>query len=81
MTCNVGDVDREIRILWGVILLSVGIFADLPAWAMWSAVVVGALALVTGTFGVCPCYGLFGINTRQPGHVKRETGDNSRMRV
>lgn len=73
MTCNVGDVDREIRILWGVILLSVGIFADLPVWAMGSAVVVGALALVTGAFGVCPCYGLFGITTRQSGNVKQET--------
>ncbi|TKB78624.1 MAG: DUF2892 domain-containing protein, partial [Nitrospira sp.] len=36
-------------------------------WTMGSAVVVGALALVTGAFGVCPCYGLFGINTRQTG--------------
>lgn len=65
MTCNVGGMERAIRILLGVILLTAGAFAGLPTWGMVLSYVVGGIALVTGAVGFCPAYLLFGINTCQ----------------
>ncbi len=63
MTCNVGGVERPIRIIIGLALLAIGAFGSLPAWGMGIAFVVGAVALVTGTIGYCPAWQLIGINT------------------
>jgi hypothetical protein len=66
MTCNVGVVERSIRIVLGIILLAVGVLAGLPPWGTAAAYVVGAVALVTGAVGFCPAWKLFGINTCPP---------------
>jgi hypothetical protein len=63
MTCNVGGVERPIRIVLGLVLLGIGATGDLPGWGMGVALVVGAIALVTGAIGYCPAWGLLGINT------------------
>lgn len=63
MTCNVGGIERPIRIGLGLILLGVGAFAGLPPLATAVAYVVGAVALVTGAIGFCPAWSLLGINT------------------
>ncbi|MFM8551527.1 MAG: DUF2892 domain-containing protein [Nitrospiraceae bacterium] len=63
MTCNVGGVERPIRIGLGLILLGVGAFAGLPPVATAIAYAVGAVALVTGAMGYCPVWTLLGINT------------------
>jgi hypothetical protein len=63
MACNVGGVERPIRIVVGVIALGIGAFAGLPPVGTGVALVVGTIALVTGTFGFCPLWTLFGINT------------------
>lgn len=63
MTCNVGGIERSIRIVLGIMLLALGAFAGLPAgWAI-AAFVVGAVALVTGVIRFCPAWMLLGINT------------------
>lgn len=66
MTCNVGGIERPIRIVLGIVLLGVGAFAGLPPWGAGIAFVVGAVALVTGAIGFCPAWKLFGINTCPP---------------
>ncbi|WP_447974660.1 YgaP family membrane protein [Nitrospira sp. Kam-Ns4a] len=63
MTCNVGGVERPIRIVFGILLVSLGAFGGLPAGAALGAYIVGAIALVTGAVGLCPLWTLLGINT------------------
>jgi len=63
MTCNLGGIERSIRIVVGLMLLAVSYGAELPMAASVAAIVVGAVALVTGLIGYCPAWALFGINT------------------
>jgi hypothetical protein len=63
MTCNVGGMERSIRILVGLVLLGVGGFAGLPPVGMGVASVAGVIALVTGAIGFCPLWGLLHIST------------------
>ncbi len=63
MTCNVGGIERPIRIILGAVLLFVALFAGLPTGGAWVLGVIGAIALVTGAVGFCPAWMLFGINT------------------
>jgi hypothetical protein len=48
MACNVGGVERHIRIVVGIIALGIGAFAGLPPVGTGVALVVGTIALVTG---------------------------------
>ncbi|MFW6201083.1 MAG: YgaP family membrane protein [Gemmatimonadota bacterium] len=65
--CNVGAVDRAVRIVLGVGLLGVGLLALQAGWAVL-AYLVAAVALVTGAVQICPLYALLGISTcREPG--------------
>jgi len=63
MTCNVGGVERTIRVGVGIMLLSLGVFAELPTWSIALSYVVGAVALITGVIGYCPAWVLLGIST------------------
>ncbi len=63
MACNVGGIERPIRIVLGVVLIGIGAFADLPPIGMGITLAIGAIALLTGTIGFCPVWSLFGINT------------------
>lgn len=63
MACNVGGVERPIRIVVGIIALGIGAFAGLPPVGTGVALVVGTIALVTGAIGFCPLWTVFGINT------------------
>lgn len=63
MTCNLGNIERMIRVVLGVALIGTGYFAQLPGWGAMATYVVGAVALVTGVWGFCPAWKLFGINT------------------
>ncbi len=63
MPCNVGGIERPIRMGLGAVLLGLGAFAGLPTLAMTAALVVGGIALVTGLIGYCPAWTLLGINT------------------
>lgn len=63
MTCNVGGIERPIRIVVGILALGVGAFAGLPPVATAVALVIGTIALVTGAIGYCPLWSVLGINT------------------
>ena len=65
MTCNVGGIERPIRILLGVLVLGIGVFSNLPLIGTAIALTLGSIALVTGVIGYCPLWTLFGLNTCQ----------------
>ncbi len=66
MTCNVGGIERPIRMVIGILLLGIGAFAELPPIGTGVALVAGTVALVTGAISFCPLWALFGINTCPP---------------
>ena len=55
---NEGRVDRTLRIIVGVALISLVFVGPETPWG-W----VGLLPLITGLVGYCPAYTVFGINT------------------
>ncbi|MCS6787187.1 MAG: DUF2892 domain-containing protein [Thiobacillaceae bacterium] len=60
MTCNVGTVDRILRIVVGLGLV-IWALAGGPMWA-W----IGLAPLITGAIGWCPVYFPFGLSTCKP---------------
>lgn len=58
MTRNEGTVDRALRIIVGLVLLSL-VFIGPQTPFGW----IGIIPLVTGLIGTCPVYSLFGFNT------------------
>lgn len=66
MTCNVGGIERPIRIVAGLLLIAVGALAELPPVGMGIALTVGVVLLVTGAIRYCPLTSLLGINTCEP---------------
>lgn len=58
MTCNVGGIDRILRIVIGLGLLSLVFIGPQTAWG-W----VGLVPLGTALVGWCPPYALLGIST------------------
>lgn len=60
MKANVGGVDKILRIIVGLGLLSL-IFI-LEGNARWWGL-IGLVPLLTGLFNFCPLYGLIGVNT------------------
>ena len=63
MTCNVGGIERPIRIVLGLVLVAIGSLAELPLAGMAIALVAGTIAMVTGVIGFCPVWSLLGLNT------------------
>jgi len=63
MTCNVGGIERPIRIGLGILLLGIGAFANLPLVGTAIVLAGGTIALVTGVIEFCPLWALLGMNT------------------
>ena len=63
MKKNVGTIDRWIRIVLGVALLSLLFILD--CGIKWIGL-IGLIPLLTGIFSFCPIYALFGISTSKP---------------
>lgn len=61
---NEGTADRVVRVILGIALLGYA-FAGLSGTAQIIALVVGAVALVTGVTGFCALYKLLGISTKK----------------
>lgn len=59
MKPNEGAVDRILRIVAGLAVLSLAFVGPQTPWA-W----LGVIPLLTGIIGFCPLYALLGINTR-----------------
>jgi len=60
MAANVGGIDRVIRIVVGIALLS--LFFVLEGNARYLGL-IGLVMLATGVFRFCPAYTLFGLST------------------
>jgi hypothetical protein len=60
MKINVGTVDRVLRIIAGVALLSLVFVGPRTPWGL-----IGLVPLLTGLIRWCPAYKLLGIGTRQ----------------
>lgn len=58
---NVGGIDRVLRILVGLALLT-GFFLNAEASYRW-AYLIGIVPLLTGLMGSCPLYSIFGFNS------------------
>ena len=71
MRCNVGGMDRTARLVVGVALILVGLFAELSTGWRVLAFVVAGVALATALLRFCPANALFGINTcKQPARIR-----------
>ena len=57
-TANEGFADRLIRVVVGLVLLSLVFVGPQTPWG-W----LGLIPLVTGLVGFCPLYRLIGVNT------------------
>ncbi|MBN8501945.1 MAG: DUF2892 domain-containing protein [Sphingomonadales bacterium] len=58
MNRNVGQTERLIRIIVGLVLLGMAFAGMYTPWT-W----LGIVPLLTGVIGWCPPYAIFGINT------------------
>ncbi len=58
MKTNEGGLDRVLRVVVGLGLLSLVFVGPQTPWGY-----IGIVPLLTGVLGVCPAYMLFGINT------------------
>ncbi len=57
MYCNVGSLDRKVRIALGLLIIILGFYFQ--TW--WF--LVGWLPIITGLLDFCPVYSILGINT------------------
>ncbi|MBD3788817.1 MAG: DUF2892 domain-containing protein [Campylobacterales bacterium] len=57
MKCNTGKVDRIIRIVLGLAIITWGVMSQ-----NWLGA-IGLIPLGTGLIGFCPLYTLLGLNT------------------
>lgn len=58
MRRNIGNIERGIRILVGLGILSLTVIGPQTLWGL-----LGILPILTGIIGWCPPYHLLGINT------------------
>ena len=58
MTKNIGNIERIIRVVGGLILIALAATGTVGVWG-W----LGLVPLATGLLGWCPPYSLLGINT------------------
>ena len=58
MTQNIGNIERIIRSVGGLVLIALAATSTVGVWG-W----LGLVPLATGLVGWCPPYSLLGINT------------------
>jgi hypothetical protein len=58
MKKNIGSIERVVRIIAGLAILSLAFIGPQSPWAFF-----GVVPLLTGIVGWCPPYALFGIST------------------
>jgi hypothetical protein len=70
---NIGIIDRTVRIIIGLAMISVWFFYPISTLSVWLALIplAGALTLLSGILGWCPVYALFG--TKSCGVDERNT--------
>lgn len=56
--CNVGGIDRVLRIVAGLVIFSLVFIGPQTPWG-W----LGLIPLLTGAVGFCPLYPILGVST------------------
>lgn len=67
MKCNVGGLDRILRITVGLVLILLAATQTIGLWGY-----IGVIPLLTGAFRFCPVYAPFGLSschTGKPGKL------------
>lgn len=62
MKKNIGNIDAIIRIILGLVILSLVFLGPKTLWGL-----VGLIPIFTGIIRYCPLYPILGINTCQKG--------------
>ncbi|MFM9938191.1 MAG: DUF2892 domain-containing protein [Hyphomicrobiaceae bacterium] len=70
MTCNIGNIERVLRAIVGLGIISLVFVGPQSPWG-W----LGLVPLATAVVGWCPPYALLGINTC--GAKNPQTGDRT----
>ncbi|MEO8333227.1 MAG: DUF2892 domain-containing protein [Gallionella sp.] len=58
MKVNEGTIDRALRVIVGLALITLAATGTVGMWG-W----IGVVPLLTGVIGFCPGYAIFGMNT------------------
>jgi hypothetical protein len=58
MKLNAGTVDRALRVIVGLVLVTLAATGTVGLWG-W----IGIVPLLTGAIGFCPAYAIFGVKT------------------
>jgi hypothetical protein len=58
MLINESSLDRLVRVVVGIVLLSLTVVGPKTMWGL-----IGLVPLLTGILGFCPLYRLVGLNT------------------
>jgi O-antigen ligase len=58
MKCNVGSVDRILRIVVGLVLIALALTGTVGVWGWF-----GIVPLASGVLKFCPAYTLLGVNS------------------
>ena len=59
MKTNVGNADRIVRLVLGVVIILLGIY--FKSW--WG--IIGVVPVITGLLNFCPAYSLIGVSTKK----------------
>lgn len=59
MNTNIGTLDRTLRIIAGLVLISLAFWGPETPWGY-----IGAVPLLTALVGFCPAYRLLGLCTK-----------------
>lgn len=63
MSKNIGDIDRILRVIAGLLLIAYAVPIGFPGtgwnWVGW----IGVVPLLTALIGVCPLYSIIGVST------------------
>lgn len=72
MTCNVGTIERVVRIVVSLAFFGIAFLHIVSGAFAIIACILGGIAFVTAVIGFCPAWAAFGINTcgAKPVHVK-----------
>ena len=62
LPANEHAIERVIRVLLGLGLLSLLAIGPVPGWGLWG--LVGIIPLATGLIGSCPIYTVLGFSTK-----------------